>query len=675
MTVSTVKEKAVDSTASKKKAVEIPEDAHPSYQPSATFPTYPKNFSQVTKLQQACMWTIQTGITVRIFGRHGIAKTAGIEFLGPQVAQMLGYPDAIVVKVPAATISPDDLISAAPVRENDGYVLYELLMEKLMPGKKFILLVDDSLQAAPIVQNQFMQPAAEWRLGGFDLRELGCIGVIFLDNPDLSETNSIMDDLAQADRYITMEISDQDTAPDVKLYLANKYSDIDLTDAFAARDSLPSELRYIVSWRTFDQMIEVMLAGNPGHFALPYVNGGTAFLTLTDKDGNTVDRTKEFISKLATALDVPYIEKVADPVSKGIRDAIANGWSIRIIGPHGVGKTELTKAEVKAANMDLVSWSAPVTDPDTLICPVPNKRGSLDMIPAQRLAAPGGKVIFIDEASRPKDLLSYARTNELIHEHSLGGIQITDLSAVIAAENPPEFLGRKYDVSEGNIAHADRYELTIVMNADDVPFYDWLMNTLPGKLAEESPRLYAHRLDSVKSVAEAVCEWHKNDIDNDGRAWITPRNLQRMIVGYLNDVPLENTKIWLGPGERAPVPLHTLEARLSGQVVTGLREIVTEVDTWVSKLESASEDDNVGMKDVDTVHTAFLNAETDSLWESAEHVAALVKHMPARFRVSYFNVEDGDRQKFWMKALATATGRMTRADLVKEREKRSASKA
>ena len=147
------------------------------------------------------------------------------------------------------------------------------------------------------------------------------------------------------------------------------------------------------------------------------------------------------------------------------------------------------------------------------------------------------------------------------------------------------------------------------------------------------------------------------------------------VVGYLNDVPLENTKIWLGPGERAPVPLHTLEARLSGQVVTGLREIVTEVDTWVSKLESASEDDNVGMKDVDTVHTAFLNAETDSLWESAEHVAALVKHMPARFRVSYFNVEDGDRQKFWMKALATATGRMTRADLVKEREKRSASKA
>lgn len=664
---------ATTTNAKSKKSAEIPADAHPLWKgPTKTFPEYAKHWASLTKVELAVMWTIVSGITIQVFGDHGIAKTAAVCGQASAIARMLGFEGVTVVMIPAATIGPDDLISAAPVKKDGETILVELITSQVRPGQPFVLVVDDPLMSPPIMANQYMQLKDKWRLGGFDLRAAGCIGVVFIDNPSLAETNTVIEDLAQADRVMHMSVSDVDTAQSVKMFMANKYPDMDLNAAFAARESLPKELRYILSWRTFEQMVEIMLAGFPGHWALPYVDGSYSWLAITDSSGKTVDRTKETISKIAAALGVPYIESISNPVPKALKAATEHGWSIRIVGPHGIGKTEMTRQViVEELGLGLVDFSLPVTDFDTLISPVPTADGDLKMIMAERLIAPGDKVVFIDEASRAKDLLAYARGNELIHEHALGGIKIPDLKAVVAAENPPEFLGRKYDVSQGTIAHADRYEMTIVIDSSDVPFYEWLKNELPAKLAKFNPTLYASRVDEIASVAETVCDWHREDLDNDGRAWISPRNLERMIVAYLNGIPLEATKIWLGEGEVAPVPLSLLEARLSGRARTGLREIASAIDVWEAKLQADSEVGDVGLESTDVVHSALSNADTDTLWQYADQVVTLVKYLPPRFRVTYLDSRDADRQKFWIAAMGCASGRLTAKDLEKAKEARS----
>ena len=652
-----------------------------NFVPSATFPEEPKGIlaAGFGKVSEAIMTTMVTGKTVRIFGLHGIGKTALTCQLVPAVANFtLGLEDVRTVVIPAATIGPDDLIAAAPVRDPEakaGMILVEVISTQLLThtkGEKFVLVVDDPLMATPMMQNQLMQMSAEWKLGGFDLREHGCVGAIFLDNPTLAEANSVMDDLAQADRFIVKEITDQDTAFETKLHLASKYKDIDLTAVFAVRDSLPADLRYILSWRTFDQMIEVMLAGFPGHWALPYVGGSYAWLDMKDgKSGKSHNRTPEIIDRMAKALGVPYREKIDDPVRKLIAAAIRFGWSIRLVGPHGVGKTELVRSEVKKHGMKLEVLSLPVTDFDALICPVPTIDGRLEMLLTSRLTTEEEKVIFIDEASRAKDLLTYARGNELIHEHSLGGQKIPALRAVIAAENPPEFLGHKYDVSEGTIAHADRYEATLVMDASDVPFYEWLQKDLAPQLAEAMPIVYGHKVDEIKVIAEIATEWHREDLDDSSRPWISPRNLERIIVSAANGLPLEDTKIWLGPGERAPVPMSLLMARLSGRQMTGLTEILANLDSWLDRLDESSQTSDVGMADQETVHNAFMNADLDRLWDNCADISALAVKLEPRFRVAWFTAGEAERHKFWMTALGFASKRLTAADVKAARPKKS----
>jgi hypothetical protein len=649
-------------------------DWHPGFvEGTLTFPTYPKNVIPEGKMPMGIRMAIRTGTTIRFFGSHGTGKSAIVLFYVQSIAASEGYgDDVIAVHIPAATLGMDDMIGTGVIRQPDGsFVLNELYLEKLMPGKKFVLVIDDSLMAPQAVQNQLMQLSASWKVGNLDLREQGCIGIIFLDNPSLDEANSVMDDLAQADRFITMEVNDQDTANDVMFYLAGKYPDIDLKPAFAAREALPPSLRYIVSWRTFDQMIEVMRGGFPGHMALPYMDGSYKWLTVTDSNGNTVDRTKEFVSKVAAAVGVPYTERLNDVARKAITASIENNWALRLIGPHGVGKTDLVHAICEQMGVSVVDWDASKKDPDSASISMPTPEGIFKVILEANLSAPGRKALFIDEASRCPDLNMKARTNELIHEWSQAGVPVTDLCAVITAENPPEFLGRKYDVSQGTIAHADRFELTVVLTADDVPFYEWLQNELPAKLAKRNPTYFGNKVDEVAKVAQIVCEWHRNDIDNDGRAWVSPRNLERIIVAYVSGVPLEDTKIWLGPGERAPVPLSQLEARLAGRPMMGLREIAANIDEWETKIANSSEESSEGLAEVDVVHIAFVNADTQALWENVESVVRIVKHMPPRFRVTYFHSDDPERQKFWMSAVGAAAGRIKIADLVKERDARS----
>ncbi|MFD0853297.1 ATP-binding protein, partial [Actinomadura adrarensis] len=218
-------------------------------------------------------------------------------------------------------------------------------------------------------------------------------------------------------------------------------------------------------------------------------------------------------------------------------------------GPPGCGKTEVVKEVVRdELGADPLYFSLPVTNVEDLCAPVPTPDGTLDNLLAAPFAEPGDKAVVWDEYNRPKDKATFARLMEITQEWSLAGRRIKGLRAQIALQNPPYHLGRKLLVSRNTIAQASRFTVSLDIAPDDIPANEWL-------IANYGP------------VAETVLEWWKNDIDDEGRAWITKRTLERLIRLHGRDLPLDIAKIYLGDGEYAPVPLGALEARLARRPV------------------------------------------------------------------------------------------------------------
>ncbi|WIV53223.1 hypothetical protein [Amycolatopsis nalaikhensis] len=281
---------------------------------------------------------IDIGQTGQIFGTHGIGKTA--TFFS-HIAE--AHPGTELVYVPAANLTPDDLLVNAPVREDGEFVLRQLVMSQLRPGKPFVLLIDDSQQAAETIQSQLMQVACNWTLGEYDLRALGCVGVFLTDNESLAETSARRSDLAILDRMVTVRVTANDTA--WRETLAARHRDWDLTAFFAVWSSLGPELRELLSPRTMDHVLALAREEFPLRWALPLVNGER--LRLADK---RVDRTAEILGRLADALGVRNPATVPDPVRRVLRAALRNRWSVLLQGPPGCGKTEVVRETIRAGS-------------------------------------------------------------------------------------------------------------------------------------------------------------------------------------------------------------------------------------------------------------------------------------------------------------------------------------
>ncbi|MGI5142418.1 AAA family ATPase [Streptomyces sp. CA-106110] len=578
-----------------------------------------------SRLEEFIDAMIDLGQTGQIFGEHGIGKTA--TFFS-HIAR--AHPDATLVYVPAANLTPDDLLVNAPVQDphTGELVLRQLVMSQLKPSRPYVLLIDDSLQAGDTIQSQLMQIACNWTLGEHDLRALGCIGVFLTDNESLAETSARRSDLALLDRMVTMRITANDTS--WRRHLAAKYRPWDLTEVFALWASLPPALRELLSPRTLDHVLANAREGFPLRWGLPLVDGERLRLAEPSPDGRPgQNRTTEILDRIARAVGVPDPARIPDPVRRVLRAALRNRWTVLLQGPPGCGKTELVRETVREGlGRDALYFSLPVTNVEDLCAPVPSPDGTLENLLAAKFTGPEPKAIVWDEYNRPKDKAAFAKLMEITQEWSLAGRPIENLRAQIAVQNPPYHLGRKLLVSRNNIAQATRFTASLEVEPEDIPANEWLIARY-GK------------------DAETVLEWWKHDIDEEGRAWITKRTLERLIKLHRRGLPLEMATVYLGDGEYAPVPLTALIDRLRGRPVTGLRELARDVDAWEARLRRAADQSAEGGGDSDVVHQILANAELSQLKKHRAAVTRLVALLPAKLRATYLVGVSEKQQRFW----------------------------
>ncbi|ACU76396.1 AAA ATPase [Catenulispora acidiphila DSM 44928] len=587
---------------------------------------------------------IDLGQTGQIFGEHGIGKTATF---AAHIAR--AYDDTELVYVPAANLAPDDLLVNAPVRDprSGELVLRQLVMRQLKPGRNFVLLIDDSLQAGPAIQSQLMQIACNWTLGEHDLRALGCIGVFLADNESLAETAARRSDFAILDRMVTIKVTANDTA--WREALRRAFPQFDLTAVFRLWAAQPPEIRRLLSPRTLEHILANAAEGFPLVWGLPLLNGTRLRLALPAAEGTRakeVDRTGEILDAIAAALNVPNRSAIADPVRRLVRAALKNRWCVLVQGPPGCGKTEVVRALIQEVlRRDPLYFSLPVTNVEDLCAPVPSPDGTLDNLLAAGFTGDEPKAVVWDEYNRPKDKAAFARLMEITQEWSVAGRPIRGLRAQVALQNPPYHVGRKLLVARNNIAQASRFTASLDITPEDIPANEWL-------IAKYGP------------VAETVLEWWKNDIDDEGRAWITKRTLERLIRLHGRGLPLQQGLVYLGDGEYAPVPLGGLTARLAGSQRTGLKELAADVDTWERRLALAVSGDAEGDDASDVVHQVFANAELSQLKKQRDVVIRLATHLPPKLRATYLVGASEDAQSFWVGVLAACRARQGSARIL-----------
>lgn len=644
------------------------------WKPNATFKEAPEK-PFYSPLVAAIKTAIATGKTLQVLGGHGLGKTS----------TAMGIPshydvDVDVIRINAANLTPDEMLINAPVKlitpgGETVYALRELLMSKfdVPAGRKFVILIDDSLQAGALLQNQFMQMAANCTLGSFDLREMGCIGIIMTDNDSLTETAGKRDDVALLDRFLTITVTDKDLA--WKEALAAKFPTTNLTEVFNIRASMPTKLRTeIFTPRCMEHVLWNLINGNPGIWGVPLVKGQRG---MASRDGSeAIEKYEEYISKIASAIGAPNPDRVPDAARRVIRQAIANNWTVLLQGKPGVGKTEVVKDVIRQElNYDPMKyyWSMSTTDVETLTSAMVLD-GRLSNALRADFYDDGPKAFIIDEVNRPKDAGSNAKIMELTQEKTLAGLEIPGLTAIIAIQNPPVVMGRKLATTNANIAQQDRYFISIELDTNDIASGEWLMTKFPdtwvanrAKLRElegtalseaETASVDANHREKALHMAETVLEWWKNDIDDDAREWVSPRCLTRIIELALHNatstepvkLPLESALIY--DKEGAPVSLAGLHARIKENPLTGIVDLAFNQEQWVERLKASAEADAThGSVDANIVHDALLRAEVAQLEMYRDTVMALFDYIPTKYRLAYVSTL-GERQKYWLAVLS-----------------------
>ncbi len=209
---------------------------------------------------------------------------------------------------------------------------------------------------------------------------------------------------------------------------------------------------------------------------------------------------------------------------------------IRIIGSHGIGKTQIVLATLKELGFTVVYFSLALMSPQDMAVPVPTlvdrkirqadgtyrvqEVHELHMLMFDKLANDSKKVIVFDEFSRG-DTQTKAAVMQIVNEGSLGNIKIPNLAGVIALDNPEG----NYFVDSLDLPQASRFGATIEVTAQDLSWREYLSNKYANDYSEDQ--------------LEAIWQTWEGFRDDAVQEIIAPRVVDYMMANALEGIPIE----------------------------------------------------------------------------------------------------------------------------------------
>ncbi len=126
-----------------------------------------------------------------------------------------------------------------------------------------------------------------------------------------------------------------------------------------------------------------------------------------------------------------------DDLDPAILAALAIQAPVLLIGPHGLGKTQLAEAVSEALRLSYRHYNASLINYDDLVgIPMPNEDGTALNFIKSTGSIWGAEFVFLDEISRCRPDLQN-KLYPIIHERRVLGIQLDELAHRWAAMNPP----------------------------------------------------------------------------------------------------------------------------------------------------------------------------------------------------------------------------------------------
>ena len=564
------------------------------------------------------------GTALRLVGSPGNAKSA----VTNAMAKHAGMRTKIF---PAAEMHVEDMSLPVPVRGENGQIasLKQVIYQDLLEAETVI--IEELSRAHGAVQQAFMELLASWTMNGQALPHLKAI--VICDNNAAQEKDGgfikILD-AAVADRVNTVRVDDN--ATNWRRYLASEFPQVDLGDIYRRRDLLPSQLRRRLSPRTLQHALWAVSQNLPMEWALPVVNDRRELLI----DEHQNDHTADMAAAIAKAFGLPGNPQGpvgAEKLRTLITAAVSTGKNLRIIGGPGIGKTAIAKSVIEDMGYPIIYMSGSATTPDNLFVPVPTRDGKVDIILDERFMMDQPYVLVVDEFSRCKPEVK-PKFYGLLQERRLGGIDLPNLVAVIALDNPREIAGRRMDAGTIERAAADRFWATVEITASETNWAD-------------------HLIRKYGEPAEIVVEWWKEVLSPEAKVHVSARCCERLIDRNNRGLSLVEALVFDESDDRyiAEEFLHTLDALFAKRAVPRLSIIVDKVDDYEASL--AADKDCQRQHEV---YLALLNAELKQLEDARTVCVRMMKVLHEQHSIALLRTTK-EKQKFWLPVLLEARGK------------------
>ena len=584
-----------------------------------------------------------------IVGHFGRGKTSEVLF----ALKLFGLR---VVYMHAPTTSVDRWIIVTPVwstepgEENDPskITLVEIQDVSLLDGP-FVLVIDEPSEAHPAEKAMLMEILQDGSINGQFLENLIC-SVAMINPPGGQYGYSQGFDIAAADRFFTLDLT-QESAP-VGLWRYAIASDQrlginqrDLTGFFAAYDKWVARSAHVAELfppRLLEFTLLAMLVGVPPQGCLPARNDGQ-HMALLDESG--ADVTDQVFADLAAGLGVTLVPSLGEHAMRRlVRLSVELGENLEIVGPHGVGKTSGIDNAVREAyaelypgrELNLISYSAPTTQPDSLVAPIP-LNGELHSLIARRFTEGDHIVLRVDEETRASRSIQ-AKNMEIRQQRMLAGHPLNLLS-YIATNNPKEHFGVRYDVGTPSMPMQTRYWYHLYVTSADTDWAEALLSSA--------------RDEDEHSIIELFVQWFKEALNDAERALFPPRSVEKAIDLYLEGRPIE-WALTFHEGRPVPVPLHDLKTMLAARPLARLSAVARDIERYEKALSS---DDQAYNDDRAAVFVSIHKAEMSQLRAHRDVLVRLLPILGSDYKLNLIMdaASSAERQKFIADALKEGT--------------------